>query len=276
MREVEWRARSCRLWVLRDRVFVGAAYVLLLTALGLVLVPLISVIALSVGVIGPGMRWAAPDLRWYVSAAREFRSEVWINTWIVSIPVGVTGTMGGLLISLNFWRPRMLMSLLFASFCIASLPSAVHATAVAHAFKLLGMHESSLSVLVAADCIWVLPFCSIIILAAIGQVRESHLCAGMEISGAKERIVLTRLILRPILPALFSSFLVAVLLTSNEYVRAAYMSGSAQLLSKYIYGKMQSGADPTVYALAGVNIFAALVVIVVMYFGFWLSRRFWE
>lgn len=49
-------------------------------------------------------------------------------------------------------------------------------------------------------------------------------------------------------------FLVALLLTSNEHVRGKYISGSRQLLSEYIYGKMQSGTVPTIYALSGVNV----------------------
>jgi ABC-type spermidine/putrescine transport system permease subunit II len=164
--------------------------------------------------------------------------------------------------------------LLASSFVISSLPAAAEAAALAYSFRLLGFHRSNTALLVAAHAVWVIPFCTIIILASFSAISDSQIGAAFELSKGRRTVVTRKVILPTVGPAIASSALIAFLLSINEYVRTMYLSGSIDLLSRKINGMMMSGTDPTVYAITGLNIALALAGLGTLSVGVALSRRY--
>jgi ABC-type spermidine/putrescine transport system permease subunit II len=65
---------------------------------------------------------------------------------------------------------------------------------------------------------------------------------------------------------LVSSVIFAFLLSLNEYARAYYLVGRQNTLPLYMFGAMNSGASPTIYAFSGAVLvvsFAAVALIFV-------------
>ena len=52
--------------------------------------------------------------------------------------------------------------------------------------------------------------------------------------------------------SLVSSFVFAFLLSLNEHARAYFLAGRQNTLPLYMFGAMNSGASPTIYAFSGV------------------------
>jgi ABC-type spermidine/putrescine transport system permease subunit II len=247
----------------------------LAVTLCLVLAPLGCVLILS---FGRGQvfatNWAMTfTLEWYSKLPKEVEGDIWRNTLMLVLPVAVIGAIGGFVCALNWWIPARAYTLLALGFGVTALPSAAYAVAFVHCFRLLGLTTSSLFVLIAADVLWVLPFCTVIIMAGIGHIQENQVRAAIEMAGGKRRTVIRSVILPPVFPSFLSALLVALLLSTNEYVRSTYMSGATQLMSKYVYGRMSSGTDPTVYALTGVNLVFAFVVVLLAFVGNHFSKQ---
>ena len=252
-----------------------AAFVLLAATICLVLAPLGCVLVLSFGgrhVTG-AYRVTTPTLEWYSALPHEVGGDIWPNTLMLVLPVAIMGAIGGFACALNWWSPARAYTLLALGFGIAALPSAAYATALVHCCRLLGLTTSSMFILIAADLLWVLPFCTVIVMAGIGHIRETQVRSALEMAGGKRGVVIRRVILPPVFPSVVSACLVALLLSTNEYVRSTYMSGAVQLMSKYVYGKMSSGTDPSVYALTGINLGFAFTVVLGVLVGIRISRR---
>ena len=82
---------------------------------------------------------------------------------------------------------------------------------------------------------------------------------------------LTRDITLPLLmPGIISAGIFAFLLSLNEFARAYYLVGRQNTLPIELFGRMNSGASPTIYALSGaifcVSILCVTLIVV-------LSRR---
>ncbi len=238
----------------------------------LVVAPLIAVCARSFIYIGTDHRTVL-TIRWYLALFNSIDSGAWWNTLYVSGTVAVLGAALGFVGALNWWTPRRMYLLLASSFVISSLPAAAEAAALAYSFRLFGIHRSTWELLVAAHAVWVVPFCTVIILAAFSAVSESQVGAAFELSKGNRFVVARKVILPIVGPALASSALIAFLLSINEYVRTMYLSGSIDLLSRKINGMMTSGTDPTVYAITGLNIALALAGLTILAVGIILSRR---
>src|SRR5260370_24540138 len=66
---------------------------------------------------------------------------------------------------------------------------------------------------------------------------------------------------------LISSFVFAFLLSLNEHARAYYLVGRQNTLPLYMFGAMNSGASPTIYAFSGAVIVISIAVVAVVFAG---------
>jgi ABC-type spermidine/putrescine transport system permease subunit II len=65
---------------------------------------------------------------------------------------------------------------------------------------------------------------------------------------------------------LVSSFVFAFLLSLNEYARAYYLIGRQNTLPLHMFGAMNSGASPTIYAFSGAVLVVSFAAIAVIFF----------
>jgi ABC-type spermidine/putrescine transport system permease subunit II len=66
--------------------------------------------------------------------------------------------------------------------------------------------------------------------------------------------------------SLISSFVFAFLLSLNEHARAYYLVGRQNTLPLYMFGAMNSGASPTIYAFSGAVLAASFAAVAVIFF----------
>jgi len=256
----------------RDNIFRVFLLILGISIFVVVVSPLVSVCAKSLTYVGAGHPRGL-TMHWYFALFQSISPASWRNTLFVSGSVAILGATLGFMAALNWWSPRRIYFLLAFSFVISSLPAAAEAAALAYSFRALGIHRSTMPLLVAAHAVWVVPFCTIIVSAAFSAISDSQISAAFELSKGRRIVVAKKVILPNVRPAIVSAALIAFLLSINEYVRTTYLSGSLDLLSRKINGMMMSGTDPTVYAVTGLNVALALAGLAVLTAGIALSRR---
>jgi spermidine/putrescine transport system permease protein len=72
-----------------------------------------------------------------------------------------------------------------------------------------------------------------------------------------------------------SSFVFSFLLSFNEYARAYYLVGRQNTLPLTMFGAMNSGASPTIYALAGAILAVSFGVVgVLLVIGRWRLSQY--
>lgn len=246
--------------------FLGA---ILLIVLG----PSLLTVLVSVTDNPPQVPPRGTSLRSYFQLFREVDSSMLANTLLLAIPVGIFGAFGGFMCSLMWGSPIRRNALLISSFLIAALPPTVQCVALGHVYRLLGGQEASWLLLFCAHLLWALPFCAITVISAVSQIHESVIRSAFEMAGEKHHVVATRLMLPLVWPAILSAFVVGFLLSFNEYVRTTHLSGSQTYMVEYAYGKMKSGADLSVFALASLGVIPAIFAILILIISLWLVKR---
>lgn len=231
-----------------------------------VLTPLICVLVRSVA---DGNTFT---LRWYWALWRGVVPEAWRNTAELAATVGIVGSVAGFISALNWWERGSRTLVLAAAFSIAALPGTLYAVALAEGFRWMGLHRSSGVILGFAHFLLVLPFCTVIVMAGMTRITASQISAALELSGNKRALVVRTIILPVVWPSVVSAFVVGFLISANDYVRTAYLSGPTKYLSKYVHGQMSSGANPATYALGGTNVIVAALVVAAVVTGLWLIR----
>src|SRR5262249_43967929 len=72
---------------------------------------------------------------------------------------------------------------------------------------------------------------------------------------------------------LISSFVFAFLLSLSEHARAYYLVGRQNTLPLYMFGAMNSGASPTIYAFSGAVFVISVAVVAVLFTGLARQQR---
>lgn len=112
--------------------------------------------------------------------------------------------------------------------------------------------------------LWALPFGFTVILTSMASVRRSYLLAAADLGAGWWRR--TRDIVLPLIaPGIVGSVVFSFLLSFNEFSRSSYLVGRQNTLPLDMFGKMNSGANPTIYALSGlILIISTLLVAIVL------------
>jgi ABC-type spermidine/putrescine transport system permease subunit II len=250
-----------------------AEYSVLLLALLIAVGPLVSIVILSVsGQKGSTGFWSQ-TLGWYEVALRDPRmlGAAW-STVAVALPVGLLGAAAGFTCALTWWYPRGKYVVVAICFLVSAIPADIQSFALTRIGRFLGIHQSSLVLLVIAHVLWVLPYCAILIIAGLNCMKVSVVEAAAERGRHRWGVVLYGLL--PLMwPSVLSAFLVAFLMSANEYDRTSHLSGGTELLSQFVYGRMMSGTDPSVYAIASLTVVLSILLSCVVACGIWWTRR---
>jgi len=228
-----------------------------------VLCPLLSVLFLSLNSrqVYAGRWVSTPTFKWYILLPHEIDGMAWGNTLWLSAGVTAVACFVAFLSALNWWKPLRLCTLLVLGFGVASVPAAAYSIALSHCFELVGIESSSGVILAVADVLWVLPFCTAVILLGMSRVTRNQLMAAWELSGGRRIVVVWWVVVPAVAGSITGALSIGLLLTTNEYVRAGYLGGPLELLGRVIYGKLSSGTDPTVYAITGANLAVSVLVV---------------
>lgn len=237
----------------------------LMTAIGLAMIYLPPLYLVGVS-FNPALQPALPalndlSLTWYAALAKERNLIAALRESLMI--AGVTAVLATLLallsalayMELGKWRSRWFMFVLMPMF----IPGVIQGLALSVIFGRVGI-KPFWGTVVAGHLLWALPFAFTVILTSFSAVRRSYLLAATDL-GASWWRQLVDVILPLIRPGLIAAFIFAFLLSLNEFNRAFYLVGRQNTLPLAMFGKMNSGASPTIYALSGSILLASILAV---------------
>ena len=192
------------------------------------------------------------SLKWYVELITEERMlDALRASTIVGVVTAATTTVMALVAALAYrrlapqWQGRFFTLVVFPMF----VPGVIQGLALSVIFRILQI-RSSYGTIVAGHLLWSLPFAFIVVLTSLSVVRTSLGEAAHDL-GANEWQVFRDITFPIIRPGVTSAALFALLLSFNEFIRAFFLVGGQDTLPIYMFGAMNAGTSPTIYALAG-------------------------
>ena len=245
------------------------AWTATIIALAIIYLPPLYLLAISLNQnLQPG--WPGLDdlsLRWYVELAGDTQLLDALQESILIGAVSATiATIVGLLAALAYLelkrgRAAWFMFVIFSLF----VPGVIQGLALSAIYNRQEITPSWATV-VSAHLLWALPFAFTVILTSLGAVKRSYLLAAADLGASWLRRI-RDVVLPLIRSGLISAFVFSFLLSLNEYNRAFYLVGRQNTLPLDMFGQMNSGASPTIYALSGAilaaSLFAVGIVVVI-------------
>ncbi|SIR18628.1 spermidine/putrescine transport system permease protein [Rhizobium sp. RU20A] len=244
-----------------NRLFI---WTLAILALLVIYAPPLYLVAISFNAsLQPGVPgFSDLTLRWYAALPHETAliKALW-QSLIIAFFTAILATLLSLLAALSYFELKRARSVWFLAMVLPMfVPGVIQGLALSAIFTQSGVKSSAMTV-IAGHLLWAMPFAFIVILTSFSAVKSSYLMAADDLGASRWRQF--RDITLPLIrPGLTSAFIFAFLLSLNEFTRAFYLSGRQNTLPVVLFGKMNSGASPVIYAISGA-IFLLSVLIVV-------------
>ena len=206
------------------------------------------------------------SLTWYVALLDDHRlfmaleesAVVGLATAALATPVGLAAALAYR--AMTRMRSIFLLVILFTML----VPGTIEGLGLSAVLKFVHLSPSWITVTLG-HLLWTLPFVTIVSLIGLLAVKPSTLAAARDLGAGPIRafVDVTLPLMRG---SLVSSFVFAFLLSLNEYARAYYLVGRQNTLPLYMFGAMNSGASPTIYAFSGAVLIASFVAVAMIFF----------
>jgi ABC-type spermidine/putrescine transport system permease subunit II len=201
-----------------------------------------------------------------ISALTE-STVVGLATAAVATPVGLTAALA--FRAMGARRGLFFLFILFAMF----VPGTIQGLGLSVLFKVIALKPSWITVAIG-HLLWALPFAFTVSLVSLAVVRPNMIAAARDL-GANYWQVLRDVILPLVRGGIASSFVFSFLLSFNEYARAYYLVGRQNTLPLTMFGAMNSGASPTIYALSGAILIVSFGIVgVLLVIGRWRLSQY--
>lgn len=226
--------------------------------------PIIVLIVYSFNNTQYSLLWHGFTWKWYAELFSD--RDLWIATWH-SFFLGITSasfaTFIGLLSALSLYRYRFfgrnfLNTLVFI---LILSPEIVMGTSLLILFSLLRLPLGFTSLLLAhiSFCI---PFVIVTTFSRLITFDKNILEAAKDL-GANDVLILRRIILPLLWPALFAGWLLSFTLSLDDVIISYFVAGPEfQILPLKIYSMVRSGIKPEINALCSVLFCVTLILIV--------------
>jgi spermidine/putrescine transport system permease protein len=205
------------------------------------------------------------SLTWYFALLEDRRlagalresALVGLATAALATPIGLSAALAYRAMT----RTRGLFLLVIVS--AVFVPGTIAGLTLSATLRVVGITPSWLT-LTLGHLLWTLPFTAVVSLIGLSAVKPSTIAAARDLGAGPIRVLID--ITLPLMRTnLLSSFVFAFLLSLNEHARSYYLVGRQNTLPLYIFGAMNSGASPTIYAFSGVVISITVVIIAVVF-----------
>lgn len=243
------------------------AKTILLLTLGVLIIPIFSIIALSFQNNGGEI------LKWYISI---FNNEDFLDAFCLSIFVSfltaLLNTIISFILSLTWYNKKQMLVVLILILFTGLLPPDIFALSLSKVSQYLGMYNSNIFFLIIGLIFYTLPFGVLVFWARFYFIEDSTIVAAKDI-GLKKFYIITKVILPLSKSTVISCFLLSFLLSFNEYPRTFYLSGADVLMSEFLNGKLNSGADESIYAGGSITIIITMLSIVIYSLVYFVSSN---
>lgn len=237
----------------------------LLTAIALIVVYLPPLYLVGVS-FNPALQPALPSLgdlsvKWYVELANErgllaaLRESLLIATATTVISVSVALAAALAYLELGRLRNAWFLLVLMPMF-VPGLIQGLALSVILNRWQVVPFWGT----VAMGHLLWALPFAFTVILTSMVSVRRSYLLAAADL-GASWWQRVTQIVLPLIIPGIVGGVIFSFLLSLNEFARSSYLVGRQNTLPLVLFGKMNSGASPTIYALSGLILMASILAV---------------
>ena len=246
-----------------------------ITGLLVIYAPPLYLLAIS---FNPALQPGLPNisnlsLKWYASLPQETALLGALEqSLIIATVTAVLATIMSLLAALAYFelrtrRTAWLLAVILPMF----VPGVIQGLALSAVFTRAGIKASMMTV-IAGHLLWAMPFAFLVILTSFAAVRNSYLVAAADL-GANWGRRFVDITLPLIRPGLISAFIFSFLLSLNEFTRAFYLAGRQNTLPVVLFGKMNSGASPVIYAMSGAIFLISVLCVALIALRFlWQAR----
>jgi ABC-type spermidine/putrescine transport system permease subunit II len=207
------------------------------------------------------------SLTWYVallddrrlSGALEESVLVGLATAVLATPIGLSAAFAYR--AMTRMRSIFLLIILSAMF----VPGTIEGLGLSVILRLSRVSSSWVTVTIG-HLLWTLPFAATVSLLGLSAVKPSTIEAARDLGASPVR-AFADVTLPLMRGSLISSFVFAFLLSLNEHARAYYLVGRQNTLPLHMFGAMNSGASPTIYAFSGAVIVVSFAAVALIFFG---------
>jgi ABC-type spermidine/putrescine transport system permease subunit II len=207
------------------------------------------------------------SLIWYVALLDDHRLfRALEESTIVALATAALATPIGLAAALAY-RAMTRMRSIFVLVILSTMlvPGTIEGLGLSTILRLVRVSPSWVTVTLG-HLLWTLPFAIIVSLIGLSAVRPSTIAAARDL-GAGPMRAFVDVTLPLIRGNLVSSFVFAFLLSLNEYARAYYLVGRQNTVPLYMFGAMNSGASPTIYAFSGAVLVVSFAAVALIFVG---------
>jgi ABC-type spermidine/putrescine transport system permease subunit II len=206
------------------------------------------------------------SLTWYAALLHDHRlfrafeesAAVALATATLATPIGLAAALAYRAMT----RLRGIFLLVILSTIL--VPGTIEGLGLSVILRLVRVSPSWVTVTLG-HLLWTLPFAIMVSLIGLSAIRASTIAAARDLGAGPMRAFID-VTLPLIRGSLVSSFVFAFLLSLNEYARAFYLVGRQNTLPLYMFGAMNSGASPTIYAFSGAVLVASFVAVALIFF----------
>ena len=199
--------------------------------------------------------------RWYrtVIFQQDIMSSLWISVKValgataVSLVIGIP--MAFFLARLSgFWRATLIAIVVLPAF----LPVIVAAISLRMFIGVLGL-QTGIPAIIFGHAVSTVPFVVVMILTRIGSMSPNLADAARDL-GADELIVLSRITLPYLMPAIFGGAVFSMLLSFEDFVRSFFLGGFDPTFPVLLFAKLRFGFDPGLAAISTLVLIASILV----------------
>ncbi len=228
-------------------------------------IPILVLIAYSFNNAQYSLVWHGFSMRWYNDLFSD--SDLWVavlHSCILGISAAtIAMCIGGLtaisLYRYHFFGRKILYGLIFI---LILSPDIVMGISLLILFSLLQVTLGFWSLLLA-HITFCIPFVVVTVYSRIVSFDEYIFEAAKDL-GAKDSVILTRIILPLLWPALFSGWLLSFTLSIDDVIISYFVAGpDFEILPLKIYSMVRLGVKPEINALCAVTFGLTLTLIVI-------------
>ncbi|WNJ95164.1 spermidine/putrescine ABC transporter permease PotC [Vibrio ruber] len=215
-----------------------------------------------------GMRWDGFSIKWYHSLIENdsLMQAAW-HSLNVAVFSATTATIIGSLTAVALFRYRFRGKPLVNGmlFVVMMSPDIVMAISLLALFLVLGVHLGFLT-LFFSHITFCLPFVVVAVYTRLNGFDVKMLEAARDL-GAKEWVILYKIIFPLAKPAIASGWLISFTLSLDDVIISSFVTGpSYEILPLKIYSMVKVGISPEVNALATVMLLISFILVVISHY----------
>lgn len=210
-----------------------------------------------------GMMWDGFTFHWYKELFQNSPNlwNAFYNSLIISLTSSITATALGTLaaIGIKWYKFKGKNYISIISYLPMVLPEVIIGISMLIFFSAVKVPLGLFTIFVAHTT-FNLPFVFMLVLARLDEFDYSTIEAARDL-GASEFQTLYKILIPSILPGIFSSFLISVTMSLEDFVITFFVSGpGSNTLPLFVYSSIRYGVSPVINALSFVMILGTMII----------------